>query len=394
VKLYLKDIQNIAKDYKFFCFGETAIDILDSKIPDFYFLISYIEIHDIYKNFDNVYRIKIYPFSYFFTYKTKNIFLVQLDKKELEDFNILINRLKSYSNLNFIIPILYDINKGIFKNLKNCFLHYNKNSSKRELTYDEKKLYKKSRYIEYKEKDYVEMHLKKEEFLVVWLDQILKIVNTKNNYKEIKISILYLIMISHESSIIIEQIARTDFFIEFFPLLSECKNHYQAKEYHPEGTLYDHLIKTAIELESTDFALKLAAILHDIGKIKTYNYKANNSNPKYPNHATISSRIAIEYLKKIADYFPFYPDLVNKVSFLIENHMKIAFLPELDEKRQQEIINSRFLNELLKLLKADLKASLADLNIYKRVYSYVQKKNNKKLTKNEREFNSKNYKFF
>ncbi|NMC66752.1 MAG: HD domain-containing protein, partial [Spirochaetales bacterium] len=120
-------------------------------------------------------------------------------------------------------------------------------------------------------------------------------------------------------------------------------------------------------------ALKLAAMLHDIGKVESISINPKANYPKYPNHANLSANIAKRYLKDILRFFPFYSQLLEKVTFLIENHMKIAFLPDLEEDKKKDILNSVYLNDLLKLLKADLNASSADLNIYKRVYSYIQK---------------------
>jgi hypothetical protein len=206
-----------------------------------------------------------------------------------------------------------------------------------------------------------------------WFERLLNKINEENNFLKYRVSLLFFVLQSNESKILIKEFSKTDFFVWFFPLLEKCKTHYQTKEYHPEGTLYDHLILTAIEINSNDFALKLAAILHDIGKVESINYNPKENYPKYPNHANLSASIAKRYIKDILRFFPFYPFLLEKISFLIENHMKIAFLPDIEEDKKKDILSSMYLPDLLKLLKADLNASSADLNIYKRVYSYIQK---------------------
>ncbi len=394
VKLFLSDLQNLIKPNKIYCIGETAICMLDKKIPQYFLILSDIEISFIYKNFDDVQNIQIYPFSFSFKYHDELFFILQFNKKlSMNNYDEIIDFVSSISDFSLQIPLIYDVTTGTIKNIKMNFDIFinkenkkdmNKNSGIRYFEYAKSRLDNikniksdrdaKNNYVtenleSMKGKGYID-----DSFLNKLILIIFKRIESMKNSFIFKISILFFALTSYESKILIKELSKLDFFNEFFPVLENCKYHLQSKEYHPEGSLYDHLILTAIEVEYNDFSLKISAILHDIGKIETMNYRTKEDQPKYPNHAIISSNLAKKYLRKISEYFRFYPDLIMKVSFLIENHMKIAFIQNLDEIKRKEILNSPYLSELLKLLKADLKASSADLNIYRQVVSYIQKK--------------------
>ncbi|HPC39001.1 MAG TPA: HD domain-containing protein [Exilispira sp.] len=398
VKMFLKELSDLIKPYNLYCISETAISILDNKIPNNYFIVSDIEISSIYKYFDEVNNIELYPFSFTFKFKDELFFLIKLDEKiDKKNLRKIVDYFDKITLNSLIIPLFYDPYSGTFKNLENCFLFFNNKTaenSKKSLT-----IYKKvnSRYFEfikrffnidqkdfrynrliknnyYNESNYgIEKETKNLNLPSIYFEKLLENIKQKSNFLQLRISMLFFVLQSIESKILIEELSKTDFFLWFFPLLEKCKIHYQTKEFHPEGTLYDHLILTAMEIDSSDIALKLAAILHDIGKVESINHNAKSYHPKYPNHAKLSANIAKRYLKDISKYLPFYPNLTEKVTFLIENHMKIAYLPDIEEDKRKDILNSNYLPDLLKLLKADLNSSSADLNIYKRVYSYVQK---------------------
>lgn len=379
VKLFLKEVNELSKTNNFFCIGETSISILDNRIPQFFMVISDIEIEDIYKNFEDIYHINIYPFSFSFKYRDELFLLIKIDKRIIrEGIKDLFEIINNYPENSLIIPLIFDIKNGVFKNLNNCF-SLKDNNYRNSIYINDFRNISKSRYFQYSEKVFEEKYhysylSTTDNPLNLWINDIFNRINMSNDNISYKSSIFLISLISNESSILVDMLSKFDFFSYFFPLLEECKSHNQSKDYHPEGTLYDHLILTTKEIESNEIELKMAALLHDIGKIKAINSKNKNNLPKYPNHALISSRIARSYLIKLKDLFPFIHDMVIKTCFLIENHMKIAFLPDIDEIKKEEIMNSVYLKDLLKLLKADIKASSADLNIYKRVLSYIQRK--------------------
>jgi len=433
VKIYLKKLDDLIKPYKFYCIGETAISILDNKIPNLYFIISDIEISLIYKNFDEVNTIELFPYSFSFEYKEELFFLINIDKKiSNKNIDLVLMYLENIIKKSLLIPLLYDPSSATFKNINKCFNFLNKEDKKYINGFYNRNSRENSRYFEFFQKYYKENIYKAyngrqksnnsnikcnnksklniyskyridnkygiDNYSVDYINNIdyinkkedankrgilgessfyfnilLDKINKENDILKYRVSLLFMVFQSNESRFLIEEFSKTDFFISLFPLMGKCKMHYQTKEYHPEGTLYDHLILTAMEINSNDFALKLAAMLHDIGKVESISINPKANYPKYPNHANLSANIAKRYLKDILRFFPFYSQLLEKVTFLIENHMKIAFLPDLEEDKKKDILNSVYLNDLLKLLKADLNASSADLNIYKRVYSYIQK---------------------
>ena len=89
----------------------------------------------------------------------------------------------------------------------------------------------------------------------------------------------------------------------FFP---EMKNTFQNPAFHGEGSVYTHTQMVCEELtKMPDFKilperqkteLFTAALLHDVGKVKTTRFE--NGNLESPNHALVGSHIAREFLWK------------------------------------------------------------------------------------------------
>lgn len=117
-----------------------------------------------------------------------------------------------------------------------------------------------------------------------------------------------------------------DVFETIFPVLKETKG-YDQKNPHHKSTLDKHIIEamanvSVLEKKNIDcfkninFAeLRLALLLHDIGKIYTQTFDENNI-AHYYGHAEYSSKIAKECLKELK----FSNSVINNVTNLIEKH--------------------------------------------------------------------------
>ena len=84
----------------------------------------------------------------------------------------------------------------------------------------------------------------------------------------------------------------------------------QAKEYHPEGNVWDHSLATFAHRKNPDLRLSLALLLHDIGKAGAEQVDGN----RFHKHAQIGSSRAASFLRKMG----FTRGMVDDVHFLGE----------------------------------------------------------------------------
>jgi hypothetical protein len=389
VQLFVKKISVILRPYNCFLVGDSAIYLLNRKIPQYFQFITDAEIHELYKRFDKIYHVNLTPFSFACFFEDQLLFFLKVNRERGFDLLQSFNKYYLFNKSVFLLPIVYDPIKRIFRNI-NLF-HYDifKENKLIGIKQDNLSYYSRYAYI-LSEKNKLNsgenllgINNQYEKQEKIEIDRILECssitswLNACSNDRQITpfpyIAELFFTFTSYESKKLIDIMSEEGILIKFFPMLKICKQHNQTKEYHPEGTLYDHLVFALKALETKDFSVMVATLLHDVGKVQAYQAKSKGNKPKYPNHANLSLQIIRKTLKAISEELPFINDFYEKTTYLIENHMYIAFLPVIDENKKNDILKSPYLNDLLKLLKADIKASTDDLSNYQKIASYVQK---------------------
>lgn len=124
---------------------------------------------------------------------------------------------------------------------------------------------------------------------------------------------------------------------DIFFFVERCKDTNQKLEYHPEGTVLNHLLQCFNWAcrESSDIDLILAALLHDVGKFEnSYGH----------------DKIAIDWLQDICSL---------KTLFLIEHHIRIHKYLNGKMKKLKSCIylaNHPWLPQLIQLSRFDTKA--------------------------------------
>ena len=126
----------------------------------------------------------------------------------------------------------------------------------------------------------------------------------------------------------------------------------QAKEYHPEGDVWDHSLETLFHRKTRDPDLSLALLLHDLGKPLSEDEDGNRFN----NHAQIGRRAAERFLRRLE--FP--ADKIEKISFLVENHMLPAAITRLPAFRTEKAMLNPHFPLLLEVYRCDLLSSFRD----------------------------------
>jgi len=165
------------------------------------------------------------------------------------------------------------------------------------------------------------------------------------------------------------------------PEIEKTKGTPQPAEFHQEGDVFDHLLRSLGTLpnDAPGF-LAWAALLHDIAKPQTLHYPPSGSSGRITTygHAKQSAAVA----KRILTRLRLPKTEIDVVAWLIEHHMSLGHLDKLrPNKREQFVLDPRF-PWLLELHHADAAGALPiDLSMYnENLKLYKQMKTEHELT--------------
>ena len=123
----------------------------------------------------------------------------------------------------------------------------------------------------------------------------------------------------------------------------------QAKEFHPEGDAWDHSLETLYHRKTKDAELAFALLLHDVGKPLASREDGN----RFHNHAQIGRKAAERFLRRLK-----FPEAkIEKICFLIENHMLPAAIKTLPPFRTEKAMLNPYFPLLLEVYRCDLLSS-------------------------------------
>ena len=142
----------------------------------------------------------------------------------------------------------------------------------------------------------------------------------------------------------------------WWPELAAMANVAHAKEFHPEGDVWEHTLATFAHRKSPDLVLSLALLLHDAGKPRA----APRDGKRFFAHAEIGARVARRFLGRLG----FAPRLIDAVAFLGRNHMMPAALGRVRPEHAEELMSSDLFPHLLELYRADMMSSFASPEPY------------------------------
>lgn len=147
------------------------------------------------------------------------------------------------------------------------------------------------------------------------------------------------------------------------PEILETYDYDQNSKYH-ENNLYDHIVNV-VGYSPEVLEIRLAALLHDLGKPSTFSM-GEDGVAHYYGHEVESSEIARNVLRR----FKFSNEIIKNVRILIENHMTFqSVMTDRALRRQIRIVGSDNILNLYDLMVADrlgtMKSRSAD-DIFKR----------------------------
>lgn len=137
-------------------------------------------------------------------------------------------------------------------------------------------------------------------------------------------------------------------------------------EYHVHDIFFHSIF--ACDASQPDLALRLAGLLHDIGKSKTRRMGADGQ-PTFHNHEVVGARQTIRILTRLG----FDEELITRVTFLVRHHM-FHYTPEWTDQAVRKFmrrVNPEQMRDLIELRIADRKASGKRASVPRPVYDFL-----------------------
>jgi poly(A) polymerase len=159
----------------------------------------------------------------------------------------------------------------------------------------------------------------------------------------------------------LELLKASDFIAELWPELAAMDGVNHAKEFHPEGNVWNHTLETFSHRKPLsgggyDLRLSLGLLLHDAGKPLS----SSSGNHRFDGHAELGARVARRFMERLE----FEPVLTNDICYLVRNHMLPAALKRLPLVRTGEVMGSPLFPVLMELYRCDEASSFKGLDGY------------------------------
>ncbi len=147
----------------------------------------------------------------------------------------------------------------------------------------------------------------------------------------------------------LEVLMETGFIQAFWPKLAQMNTTAHAKEFHPEGNVWEHSLETLRYRKTSDPLLSTALLLHDAGKP----FAERTPERAFDRHAEIGAAITREHLSALE--FP--RSFIDDAAFLVRHHMLPGLVARLPVYRTQHVMRSNLFPLLLELYRCDLSST-------------------------------------
>ncbi|HXP15679.1 MAG TPA: CCA tRNA nucleotidyltransferase [Terriglobales bacterium] len=152
---------------------------------------------------------------------------------------------------------------------------------------------------------------------------------------------------------------------EVLPEIAAMKGVEQPREFHPEGDVFVHTLLLLEKLpQPCPSALAWGALLHDVGKPPTFRVAPDRI--RFDGHVDVGVKMAEAICRRLR----FSNHDTEQILALIDNHMRFAFAPRMNESTFKKFVRMPRFEEHLELHRLDCQGSHGDL----RTYNFVREK--------------------
>ena len=150
---------------------------------------------------------------------------------------------------------------------------------------------------------------------------------------------------------------------EILPEVAAMRGVEQPPRFHPEGDVWTHTLLVLDQLEAPTAALAMGALLHDVGKPCTQTFK---DRIRFNLHDKAGARLSEAICRRLR----FANRDAARIAWLVENHMRLAHLPNMRESKRRRLVAGEGFDELLALGRADCLGSHRDLTTVEWIEDY------------------------
>ncbi len=148
---------------------------------------------------------------------------------------------------------------------------------------------------------------------------------------------------------------------QIWPELAATRGCAQSPEYHPEGTVFEHIVLMLQQLPSAaDPLLAWAVLLHDIAKPVTASGDQATGNIHFYGH----ERVGAEMAEKIMERLRFPRKQIDEAVTVVRCHMQFKDVPEMRKSTLRRLLLRPTFPLELQLHRLDCLGSHGQLNIY------------------------------
>ncbi len=151
---------------------------------------------------------------------------------------------------------------------------------------------------------------------------------------------------------------------EILPEVVAMKGVEQPPEFHPEGDVFIHtLLLLQHKPEPCGVTLAFGALLHDVGKPSTQTFE---DRIRFNEH----ERVGAEMAEVICRRLRMSNDETERITWLVDQHMRLASIPQMRESRRKRFVREEGFDELLALCRLDCLASHGHLETIEWIEDY------------------------
>ncbi len=141
------------------------------------------------------------------------------------------------------------------------------------------------------------------------------------------------------------------------PEITALKGVQQPPEFHPEGDVWNHVMKMLENMHNPSSVLALSVLLHDAGKPETY---SEEDRIRFDNHTKVGERIAEEVCRRLR----LSRQETETVKSLVAQHLRFMHVRDMRQGKLKRFLLGPLFNEHLELHRLDCIGSHEDLSIY------------------------------
>ena len=131
----------------------------------------------------------------------------------------------------------------------------------------------------------------------------------------------------------------------------------QPEQFHPEGDVWEHTLMLLGQLENAPLPLALGALLHDVGKPRTYTL---TDRIRFNEHEKVGAAMTEEILERLR----FSRDIIDRVVALVHQHMTFKDTRNMRPSTLKRFLRQPHFEDHLALHKLDCLASHGDLSAH------------------------------